>query len=611
MAEQIDLSINIGANTQDFQGALQKAQNLLVQFQASLKKATNVGEINYLNTQIKNLNTTISNIQTQMGSAAKGTANATQSLINFSRIAQDAPYGIIGIANNLNPMLESFQQLAKTEGGTKKALTAMIDGLAGPAGLGVVLGVTSSLLVTFSKQIGDAFKGGEDKLKGLREELKKLNEDVFKIVGAAQSSQTLGTILVGKATNTNIDLKTRQNALKEFKKLYAESAEIQDLDVKNINSYNQKYLQSLNNRAAVQQEGLGKERNYVNALTEANAKYKQLLQERDKAVSNTYATTKDLEAGRTTEQLRAALKATYVKPLADAKLEIDKAKASLSRTVDTLLQFATPDKKGKAGDDTFKAYTDNLKKENNDLLSAIRRRKDLLKEIGSPILMETAQDKANAERKRKADIASFGKQKMTGEFGDYLQGKTSQFYEEQKKINEQKALDIQITKQQTEANIQFADTLSNYTANAFMNLFSAMEQGQSIGEALKNVFIDIAEQIAFAAIKAAAFTAILNLIPGMQGVAESLGGFKGIFKKILGLASGGIVTGPTLAMVGEGNESEAVMPLSKLGNLMNNTFNAGAMASNGGNGNGEFILRGQDLVLALNRSETSLKYRRG
>ncbi len=368
MAEQLDLSINIGANTQDFQGALQKAQNLLNQFQAALKKATNVGEINYLNSQIKNLNTTIGNIQTQMGSAAKGTANATQSLINFSRIAQDAPYGIIGIANNLNPMLESFQQLAKTEGGTKKALTAMIDGLAGPAGLGVVLGVTSSLLVTFSKQIGDAFKGGEDKLKGLREELKKLNEDVYKIVGAAQSSQTLGTILVGKATNTNIDLKTRQNALKEFKKLYAESAEVQDLDVKNLNSYNQRYLQSINNRAAVQQEGLGKEKNYVNALTEANAKYKQLLQERDKAVANTYATTKDLEAGRTTEQLRAAIKATYVKPLADAKLEIDKAKASLGRTVDTLLQFSTPDKKDKTTQDTLKDFSQNLKSENTDTL---------------------------------------------------------------------------------------------------------------------------------------------------------------------------------------------------------------------------------------------------
>jgi hypothetical protein len=84
-----------------------------------------------------------------------------------------------------------------------------------------------------------------------------------------------------------------------------------------------------------------------------------------------------------------------------------------------------------------------------------------------------------------------------------------------------------------------------------------------------------------------------------------------MFKGLLGLASGGVVNGPTLAMIGEGSESEAVMPLSKLGSMMQNTFNAGAMASNGGGGNGEFVLRGQDLVLAMNRSETSLKYRRG
>ncbi len=611
MAEQLDLSINIGANTQDFQGALQKAQNLLNQFQAALKKATNVGEINYLNSQIKNLNTTIGNIQTQMGSAAKGTANATQSLINFSRIAQDAPYGIIGIANNLNPMLESFQQLAKTEGGTKKALTAMIDGLAGPAGLGVVLGVTSSLLVTFSKQIGDAFKGGEDKLKGLREELKKLNEDVYKIVGAAQSSQTLGTILVGKATNTNIDLKTRQNALKEFKKLYAESAEVQDLDVKNLNSYNQRYLQSINNRAAVQQEGLGKEKNYVNALTEANAKFKQLLQERDKAVANTYATTKDLEAGRTTEQLRAAIKATYVKPLADAKLEIEKAKASLGRTVDNLLQFSTPDKKDKTTQDTLKDFSQNLKSENNAILQAIQRRKELGK-TANYIRQESPEDKAKAEKQRLAGIKLFGESKMTGEFGKSLEGKTSAFYEEQKKVNEEKARDIQLTKEQTDANLMLADTMSNYATNAFMNLYNSMQQGLSIGDALGKMFMDLASQIAAAAVKAAIFQSLMSVFSGGASAATTItGGLGGVFEGILGLASGGVVNGPTLAMIGEGSESEAVMPLSKLGSMMQNTFNAGAMASNGGGGNGEFVLRGTDLVLAMNRSETSLKYRRG
>jgi SLT domain-containing protein len=41
----------------------------------------------------------------------------------------------------------------------------------------------------------------------------------------------------------------------------------------------------------------------------------------------------------------------------------------------------------------------------------------------------------------------------------------------------------------------------------------------------------------------------------------------GVLGNIPGLAEGGIVTRPTLAMIGEGGQSEAVIPLDKLGNM--------------------------------------------
>jgi hypothetical protein len=81
--------------------------------------------------------------------------------------------------------------------------------------------------------------------------------------------------------------------------------------------------------------------------------------------------------------------------------------------------------------------------------------------------------------------------------------------------------------------------------------------------------------------------------------------------KIFGFAEGGIVSRPTIAMVGEGGQSEAIMPLNKLGNMMNSTFNSGAMSSaGGGGGNGQFVLKGSDLILAMNRSNFSLNVRR-
>ncbi|NBQ18033.1 hypothetical protein EBU24_06995, partial [bacterium] len=156
MAESFDkFWISIDADVSTLETELIRAQNQLRQFQNTLKKSTDVDSIKALNTNITFLEGKISHLNSRIGEMGKPVGDATQSLVNFSRIAQDAPYGIIGIANNLNPMLESFQRLAKTEGGTKKALTAMIDGLAGPAGLGVVLGIVSSLAVVFSKQIGE------------------------------------------------------------------------------------------------------------------------------------------------------------------------------------------------------------------------------------------------------------------------------------------------------------------------------------------------------------------------------------------------------------------------------------------------------------------------
>jgi hypothetical protein len=77
--------------------------------------------------------------------------SATFAMMNFNRIVQDAPYGFIGIANNLNPLLESFQRLQKETGGTSLALKAMAGSLMGPAGLGVALAAVSTAVVLFSQ----------------------------------------------------------------------------------------------------------------------------------------------------------------------------------------------------------------------------------------------------------------------------------------------------------------------------------------------------------------------------------------------------------------------------------------------------------------------------
>ena len=118
-----------------------------------------------------------------------------------------------------------------------------------------------------------------------------------------------------------------------------------------------------------------------------------------------------------------------------------------------------------------------------------------------------------------------------------------------------------------------------------------------VGPTLKTVLVNAFKAVAFAApiilkvldtilaalngIADAAETAInwLGKINPMKAVG-SIGGFIGGL--VPGMAEGGIVTSPTLAMIGEGGQPEAVIPLDKLGRMGggNTTINInGGLAS--------------------------------
>ncbi|MDR7318918.1 phage tail tape measure protein [Brevibacillus nitrificans] len=68
-------------------------------------------------------------------------------------------------------------------------------------------------------------------------------------------------------------------------------------------------------------------------------------------------------------------------------------------------------------------------------------------------------------------------------------------------------------------------------------------------------------------------------VPGMGGKKLNFS-----FPEIPMLANGAIATGPTLAMIGEGAEDEAVLPLSKLDGLLANSGNAAPAAGGGTSG---------------------------
>lgn len=144
--------------------------------------------------------------------------------------------------------------------------------------------------------------------------------------------------------------------------------------------------------------------------------------------------------------------------------------------------------------------------------------------------------------------------------------------------------------------MQSVKQLAGTLQGAFSNLFRGLIEGtQTFGEFMRQVLIDLLVKLAS---MAAAFLVISALIPG-GGAA--LGGFGKFMKAgfgLTGFADGGIVSGPTAALVGEyagaRTNPEVIAPLDKLQAMI--------QGAGGGNVTVTGRLSGRDILLSSERS---------
>ena len=641
MADSFDkFSIGIDADVSALQSSLKAAQNTLAQFEGALKKATNIGEINYLNKNIDNLKGTIAQLNQQAGRLGKPMGDASQSLINFSRIAQDAPYGIMGIANNLNPMVESFQRLAATEGGTKKALQAMAAGLIGPAGVGVAIGIVSSLAVTFSKEISEFFKGPTEELKKFREELGKTAAEIYKLIGEEQTKRTKGIILATIIGDSK-DINTQKEALKKLQGLYADNAAIKDAQI----GKGKAYYQALVNQAAMQGDAIAKEKNNTDQLNLIYAKQKEDEKNRQLELGAVKGTKVDALLRVITEQEQIdAINVKYDKKAIQNKKDRAAQELALYRNTLKELSNETPDPKTSTKRDPLaeatKDYQDsnkrnitlfdeNLQSQKQYFIESekiwqeyVNKLKGINTTAAINILKGLTPKEILKDENYDADLEQQARNQLKGQDGSYFGKPQLAFTSEiinKKKINTTKNEVTEFTKKiaddfkkSRDAANSFATDMAGNITGSLQSAFQAIKQGENVFKSLSDSVLQFAEDLAFAIIRAQIFAAISSAITigsgGTAGAAAGGGGFFDILMGLLGMgqkhAAGGIVMSPQIGMIGEAG-AEAIMPLSKLSGMLNTTFSAGAMSGGGNAGGGSFVLRGQDLLVAINRTQKS------
>lgn len=121
----------------------------------------------------------------------RGSNTAGQSLINLGRIAQDAPFGFIGIQNNINPLIESFGRLRAETGSIGGAFKSLAGSLGGAAGIGLAVSVVTGLLTVFSDEIFGGSKAVEELDFDLVELSKTINDSKNEIAAFTKETQFL------------------------------------------------------------------------------------------------------------------------------------------------------------------------------------------------------------------------------------------------------------------------------------------------------------------------------------------------------------------------------------------------------------------------------------
>lgn len=122
---------------------------------------------------------TLSNASNELGKEIKG-ANTVG--IEFSRIIQDAPFGIVGVSNNITQLTQSFANLRAQTGSTSQALKVAFSSLLSGTNL-LILGV-SAVTTAFTLYSMWARKNKKD-----TEELKDALEEYLKTLSDVERAQ--------------------------------------------------------------------------------------------------------------------------------------------------------------------------------------------------------------------------------------------------------------------------------------------------------------------------------------------------------------------------------------------------------------------------------------
>ena len=515
-------------------------------------------------------------------------------LTNLSLVAQDLPFGFIGIQNNLPGVISSFGELTREAGGVGGALKQLGSSLVGPAGLFLAFSVVTSA-VTYAIQkygsLGAAVTALVSNNAKLVQVQNALNKEMATSIGDTAAETAKIQILVKAINDTSKPMKDRQDAYVALKKIAPEIArgigEENTLTQKNIDLINE------NSKARIEYIKLRARENAINNIINKNEEerigleqeFPALLARKQKAEAAynkvkgiSFDGTKTFNAGLQTEAIN-------LESATNALDKNAKQRRDLFKINDGLIKQLTPLVDGTAKyDAATKEFTESLKKQRQVKEKSVVQKG----ELGPGTLLDTAAAFA-AYVKGNINIQKASIDKMLRDRNSYRRKEIDENFLLPKKIDKRAsaplsaALEAQLGAYQVfigklqESQALLTNTFFMPLENAFINLF---ETGKFGFKAFADAVLKQIQQLVAKMLASGIISLIANLMTGgFSGVGGAAAGFGRVLGDIFANFGGG-VSNPSFGGVGPG--------------------------SMGMSGQVNVVLRGSDLVGALNRTNATI-----
>jgi hypothetical protein len=160
---------------------------LKIEVQAQVQQAT--AGLKQLQGSLKATEQAAKGTTAAMPKLGQGTNQATFALTNLSRVVQDAPFGFIGIANNIDPLLQSFTALKASTGSTGAALKALAGSLIGGGGLALAVSAVTSAFTFFALRQRTVKKETEETKNETDSYVRKLSEQKLQVESLVRLAQ--------------------------------------------------------------------------------------------------------------------------------------------------------------------------------------------------------------------------------------------------------------------------------------------------------------------------------------------------------------------------------------------------------------------------------------